>query len=146
MKLQAIRSIEERRRLDNIDNRMELPKLLEVKDQNDPIYLEIPNLMNEKRELSSKFNKHKGSLSAKHRSTDALIDDTFVHGVGGNGNKQQKACQSLTFTRLNYSTLSGSTSSGAGAGALTASVSFITTASTHYSGGDVAWTYDKSHD
>jgi hypothetical protein len=46
--------------------------------------------MNEKRELSSKFNKHKGSLSAKHRSMDALIDDTLVHGAGGNGNKRQK--------------------------------------------------------
>jgi hypothetical protein len=124
---------------------MKLAKLLEVKDQNDPIFLEIRNLMNEKRALGSKFNKHKGLLSAKHCSTDALIDGTLVHGVSGNGNKRQKSSQSSICASLGFSTPAVSTSSGAGAGAPTASFSFITTARTHNSGGNVAWTYDKSH-
>jgi hypothetical protein len=89
-KLQTARSIEERRALDNkhatallslqndIDNRMELAKMWQVADRNDPIIIEIQALMAEKRRLTDKFAGEQSSLSSKRGRDDKVLEEAFV--------------------------------------------------------------------
>jgi hypothetical protein len=83
------------------DNKMELAKLWDVKKRDDPIFLEIQQLMCQKHEVTEKFMSSKASLNVKQRSTDDMINGVLV--VPSN-NKRNKSCQSSICTTEGYVT------------------------------------------
>ena len=103
-KLQAARSFEERRTLDNdytialmsiqkdIDNCMDLAKLWDAKDRNDPIFSEIKELMDKKRKLSVTFSEKLSILNHRRQFSDTLIDNA----LGDNGSKKKQSKNSTT--------------------------------------------------
>ena len=129
VKIVAFRSSEERKSLETeyqtaqlniqseIDNRMALAKVWGLKERNDPIFLEIQDLMAEQRELTLRFKENKHALSLKQSRTDEMIDGA----LGGSNNKRQKSSQS------SISTTAGSSTPASSNGAPpTASVAFAT--------------------
>ncbi len=86
-KLQAARTFEERRTLDNdytialmsiqkdIDHHMDLAKLWDAKDWSDPIFSMINELFDKKRKLSVTFAEKQSILNECCQITDALIGD-----------------------------------------------------------------------
>ena len=103
-KLRAVRSMEERRSLDNdystalvaiqteIDNLMEFAKMWGMKDRSDSIFSEIRGLMNQKRALPAEFQENKGLLAIKHCHTDEVIDVALGGGgINTSKNKRQKS-------------------------------------------------------
>lgn len=160
-KLHAARSMEERRVLDNdyetalsnfqseIDTRMELAKMWDVKDRGDAIFLEIRELMNQKRALTAQFQESKGLLSARRRNADAMIDGVLGGGGGGGAinapNKRPKSSRMHSSTSSTSTTTthgrkfstpcaSSTSSSTRTEGAPTESVSFTTTTTTTAAG------------
>ncbi len=89
VKLQTARSIEECCALDNkhamallslqndIDNRIKLAKVWQVADRNDPIFVEIQDLMLEKRWLTDKFATEQSSLCSKRGCDDNVLEEAF---------------------------------------------------------------------
>jgi hypothetical protein len=89
-KLEAAKFLEERRLIDNefsqemtniqdeIDNRIELAKLWGVTDRQDPLFLEIRELMDQKKELSLSFKQNQAGFNAKQQRTDKVMQQAFI--------------------------------------------------------------------
>jgi hypothetical protein len=112
-KLQAARSMEERRSLDNafstallniqteIDTKMDLAKLWGVTDRNDDLFVEIKQLMDEKRKLSKNFSDKQSIMDDRRRTNDELIDNALV---GGHCHKRLRSSTSSISTTVGSST------------------------------------------
>lgn len=113
-KLQSARCFEARRALDNdytialmsiqkdIDYHMDLAKLWEVKDRNDPVFSTINTLFDKKRKLSVTFAEKQSILDEHRQIADALIDDA----LGDNASKKKPSKNSTT------SSISSTTTAG----------------------------------
>ncbi|KAI2489924.1 hypothetical protein MHU86_24647 [Fragilaria crotonensis] len=109
-KLHAARSMEERRTLHNdyttavaniqseIDTRMEFAKMWEVKDRNDSIFLEIQELMNQKRALTAQFQERKDSLSVRHRDANDMINGVLGGGINTTNKRQKSSSDSSSIS------------------------------------------------
>ena len=103
-KLQAARTFEERRTLDNdyimsiqkdINHHMDLNKLWGAKDWSDPIFSKINQLfVDKKRKLSVTFAEKQSTLNEHRQITDALIDDA----LGDNACKKKPSKNSATLS------------------------------------------------
>jgi hypothetical protein len=145
-KLQAVRSMEERRSLDNdyvtslaniqseIDTRMEFAKMWEVKDRNDSIFLEIQDLMNQKRALTAQFQESKGSLSVRHRNADDMIDGVLGGGIDTT-NKRQKSSSHSSISTSTTTHGCGFSTPASSTAPPTESVSFAATTGARADGG-----------
>jgi hypothetical protein len=63
---------------------LELAKLWQVSDRNDPIFREIQSLMAAKRVLSEEYKNAQIKLNSKRHHTDAMLDEAFGSRRRGN--------------------------------------------------------------
>ena len=89
-KLNTATAIEERKSLDQefgtemhnlqqeIENRIELAKLWQVTDRSDPLFKEIKDLMDRKRELSLSFKTDQGRLNEKRQKNEEMMQQAFL--------------------------------------------------------------------
>ncbi len=126
-KLQAARTFEERRTLDNdytialmsiqkdIDHHMDLAKLWDAKNWSNPIFSMINKLFDKKRKLSVTFAEKQSILNERRQITDALIDNT----LGDNASKKKRSKNSATSSISSTTTAGLTTPSSSRGGGIT---------------------------
>ena len=102
-KLETAKFLEERRLFDNefsqemtniqtdIDNRIKLARLWGVTDRQDPIFLEIQQLMDRKKEISLSFRNSQEDFNTKQQRTDDFMQQAFIAPTPSNKRFRQSS-------------------------------------------------------
>jgi hypothetical protein len=62
----------------DIDNRIKLARLWGVTDRQDPIFMEIQQLMDRKKEISLSFRNNQEDFNTKQQRTDDFMQQAFI--------------------------------------------------------------------